>query len=190
MNQCPKLDDNWQANSILPPAPDKKLCDCMVKSRSCVPKSGLSSKKYGDIFSFICTKSPQSCVGINGNATTGIYGAYSMCDDQSKLAFVLDAYYNSQNKAKDACDFSGSAQLVSGSSDSSCSSALASASDVNKKAATATGPVGGGAAKATGTGDSFAMHGAPVARLFSVGDFAIGLYMLVALCVGAGMVVL
>lgn len=189
MNECPKLTDNWRANSALPPSPDQKLCDCMSKSRACLPKSDLSSKKFGDIFSFICTKSPESCVGINGNATTGVYGAYSMCDDKAKLAYVLDAYYSKQNKASTACDFDGSAQVASVNSDSSCSAALASASDVNKKAATATAPVGG-SAKATGTGDSFAVHGAPVARIFSIGDFAVGLYMLVAVGVGAGMVAL
>lgn len=190
MNECPKLTDNWQANKALPPSPDKNLCSCMAKSRACVPKSDLPVKKFGDIFGFICKASPESCVGINGNATTGVYGAYSMCNDQEKLAYVLDAYYTSQKKAKDACDFNGSAQLQTANSDSSCSNALASASDVNKKAATATAPVGGGGAQATSTGDSFAVHGAPVARVFAIGDFAVGLYMLVALCVGAGMVAL
>ncbi|KAG6115237.1 hypothetical protein E4U13_002902 [Claviceps humidiphila] len=190
MNACPKLTDNWRANSVLPPSPDQKLCDCMSKSRSCVPKSDLSAKKFGDIFSFICTKSPDVCAGINANATTGVYGAYSMCDDKAKLAYVLDAYYTKQNKASTACDFDGSAQTASGSADSSCSAPLASASDTNKKIATATGPVGGGAAKATGTDDSFAVHGASMARVFSFGDFAIGLYMLVAVGVGAGMVAL
>ncbi|QPG94115.1 hypothetical protein C2857_004757 [Epichloe festucae Fl1] len=190
MNECPKLTDNWRANKALPPAPDQKLCDCMSKSRACVPKSDLSAKKLSEIFGFICTKSPESCVGINANATTGVYGAYSMCDSQAKLAFVLDAYYNNQKKASTACDFDGSAQTAPGSSDSSCSAALASASDINKKAATATAPVGGGAPKTTSTGDSFAVHGAPVTRLFSIGDFAVGLYMLVAVGVGAGMVAL
>lgn len=190
MNECPKLTDNWQASKALPPTPDKNLCSCMAKSRACVPKSDLSAKKFGEIFGFICKNSKESCVGINGNATTGVYGAYSMCNDQEKLAYVLDAYYNSQKKAKDACDFDGSAQVQTAGSDSSCSNALASASDINKKAATATAPVGGGGAQATTTGDSFAVHGAPVARIFAVGDFAVGLYMLVALCVGAGMVAL
>ncbi|KAG6001351.1 hypothetical protein E4U21_004427 [Claviceps maximensis] len=192
LSTCPKLTDNWRANSALPPAPDQKLCDCMAKSRACVPKSGLSLKKFGDIFSFICTKSPDSCAGINANATTGVYGAYSMCDAQSKLAYVLDAYYTKQNKASTACDFDGSAQTASVSSDSSCSAALASAAEINKKVATATSPVGGGgAAKGSGgNDDSFAVHGASVARLFSIGDFAVGLYMLVAVGVGAGMVVL
>jgi hypothetical protein len=161
----------------------------MAKSRACVPKSGLSVTKFGDIFGFICKNSPESCVGINTNATTGVFGAYSMCNDQEKLAYVLDAYYTNQKKAKDACDFDGSAVLQSANTDSSCSDSLAKASDVNQKAATATAPVGGGA-KATGTSDSFAVHGAPVARIFAIGDFAVGVYMLVALCVGAGMVAL
>ncbi|KAG5949631.1 hypothetical protein E4U53_005802 [Claviceps sorghi] len=190
MSTCPKLTDNWRANSALPPSPDQKLCDCMSKSRSCVPKSGLSVKKYGDIFTFICTKSPESCSGITANATTGVYGAYSMCDAQAKLAYVLDAYYTKQNKASTACDFDGSAQTASGNSDSSCAAALASASDINKKVATATAPVGGGSSKGSDGADSFAVHGASVARMFSIGDFAVGLYMLVAVGVGAGMVVL
>ncbi|KAK9441504.1 beta-1,3-glucanosyltransferase [Metarhizium brunneum] len=191
MNECPKLTDNWQANKALPPTPDKSLCSCMAKSRACVPKSGLAVKKFGDIFGFICKASPESCAGINGNATTGVYGAYSMCSDEEKLAYVLDAYYSSQKKAKDACDFDGSAETQSANSDSSCSDALAKASDTNKKAATATSPIGGGGnAKATSSSDNFAVHGAPVARIFAIGDFAVGLYMLVALCVGAGMVAL
>ncbi|KAF5136960.1 1,3-beta-glucanosyltransferase [Metarhizium anisopliae] len=191
MNECPKLTDNWQANKALPPTPDKSLCSCMVKSRACVPKSGLAVKKFGDIFGFICKASPESCAGINGNATTGVYGAYSMCSDEEKLAYVLDAYYSSQKKAKDACDFDGSAETQSANSDSSCSDSLAKASDTNKKAATATSPIGGGGnAKATSSSDNFAVHGAPVARIFAIGDFAVGLYMLVALCVGAGMVAL
>ncbi|KAG5981706.1 hypothetical protein E4U55_002631 [Claviceps digitariae] len=188
LSTCPPLTDNWRANSALPPTPDQKLCDCMTKSRSCVPKSGLSPKKYGDIFSFICTKSPESCAGINANATSGVYGAYSMCDAQAKLTYVLDTYYNKQKKASTACDFDGSAQVVSGSSDSSCSAPLASASDINNKVATATAPVGG--AMSPGSGDSSAVHGLSVARLFSIGDFAVGMYMLVAVGVGAGMVAL
>ncbi|EFY92020.1 hypothetical protein J3458_019001 [Metarhizium acridum] len=190
MNECPKLTDNWQANKALPPTPDKSLCSCMAKSRACVPKPGLSGDKFGDMFGYICNTSPGSCAGINANATTGVYGAYSMCSDEEKLAYVLDAYYNSQKKAKDACDFDGSAQTQSANSDASCSKALEEASETNKKVATATGPVGGGNAKATSSSDSFAVHGAPVARILAIGDLAVGLYMLVALGVGAGMVAL
>lgn len=192
--KCPDLTSTWQANSALPPAPDSSLCDCMVKTRSCVQSKNLDPKDYGDIFGFICGKAPDVCKGINGNSTTGVYGAYSMCSDSAKLSYVLDAYYNKQNKDSSACDFKGQATLQKAASDSSCDSKLAKASDINKAVATATTPVGGGgatgSAKSTSTSGSFAAPGAPMARAFSVGDFSMGLYTLVAFFVGAGMVAL
>lgn len=183
---CPKLSDTWQANSVLPPSPDASLCKCMVDSRECVPAKSLKEKDFGDIFGFVCGKKPALCAGINGNATTGIYGAYSMCADADKLAFILDAYYQDLDKASDACDFDGDATTQKAASQASCSSALASASAANEKAATATA----GSASSTSTDDSFGNPSAHMARLFSLGDFAVGAYMLVAAGVGAGMVLL
>ncbi|POR32007.1 1,3-beta-glucanosyltransferase [Tolypocladium paradoxum] len=188
LQKCPALSATWKANSVLPPSPDSSLCDCMVKSRSCVQKSGLDPKKYGAMFSFICGAAPEICTAINGNSSTGVYGAYSMCPDSAKLDYVLDAYYNKLNKAAASCDFKGQANVQKGASDSSCDSKLAKASDINKQVATATAPVGG--AKSTSTGNSFAVPGAPMAGAFSVGDYTIGLYMLVAVLAGAGMVAL
>lgn len=187
--QCPDAkSSSWKANSALPPTPDQSLCDCMAKSRSCVKTKNLSVKEYGSIFGFICGEAPEICSGIRANATTGIYGAYSMCPDGDKLDYVLDAYYVKMNKNPSACDFKGKADTQSGSAPSSCSDKLAKASDINRQVATATAPVGGGGA--TATSDSFAVPGAPMARLVSVGDFAMGLYMAVALVVGAAMVAL
>lgn len=138
MGECPALSSNWQANKSLPPTPNQSLCDCMIKSRSCVPKNNLPSEKYGGIFRFICQADKAACAGINGNTTTGVYGAYSMCDDKAKLAYVLDEYYKHQNSATYACDFEGAAQIQSSDNDSSCRDALAKASSANKIAATAT----------------------------------------------------
>ncbi|KAK5996017.1 1,3-beta-glucanosyltransferase [Cladobotryum mycophilum] len=187
---CPALTSTWQAANLLPPTPDTSLCSCMEASRSCVRASGLDSKSYGKIFGYICGKYPDLCVGINGNATTGVYGAYSMCDDGQKLDFVLDAYYAKLNGASTACDFDGQARTISAKNDAKCSSALAAASAINKQAATATAPVGGGGAKPTGTHDNFGVPGAAIARVFSAGDFAVGTYMVVAALVGATMVAL
>ncbi|GJN76491.1 1,3-beta-glucanosyltransferase gas1 [Purpureocillium lilacinum] len=187
--KCPDLSNTWRANSELPPTPDKSLCDCMSKSRSCVSAKDLDPKKYGAMFGFICGADASICSAIQGNATTGVYGAYSMCSDADKLNYVLDAYYSKLNKAKDACDFKGQATTQSPSKDSSCDSKLATASDINKKVATATAPVGGGGASATSS-DSAAGPTTPMGPFFSVGDFAIGAYMLVAGLVGAGMVAL
>ncbi|PHH93111.1 hypothetical protein CDD83_491 [Cordyceps sp. RAO-2017] len=193
-NQPQKCPDpkagSWHANEALPPTPDQSLCDCMVKSRSCVQRSGITPKDYGKIFGYICGAEPEICTGIQGNASTGVYGAYSMCSDSAKLDYVLDTYYTKQKKASTACDFDGKAGVQSGNVESSCSDKLARASDINRQVATATAPVGGGGSSPTETSDSFAVPGAPMVRLFTAGDFAMGLYMAVAVVAGVAMVAL
>jgi hypothetical protein len=191
---CPAVSSTWKVSGDdLPPTPDEDLCDCMVKAASCGPASGLSTKSYGDMFGFICGEKPELCKGINGNATTGVYGAYTGCDAKSKLTYVLDAYYKDQNNAADACDFKGKAETKSGSDDSSCKDSLAEASAHNEKVATATS--GSDAPFSTsdssaGDDEDFAVPGAALMRLFSLGDYAVGLYMVVAVAVGGSMIVL
>ncbi|KAG7418012.1 Glucanosyltransferase-domain-containing protein [Fusarium sp. MPI-SDFR-AT-0072] len=192
---CPEQSKNWKANSVLPPVPDSDLCDCMVKSRSCVPADNLKAKDFNDIFGYICGQDQKICTAINANATAGIYGAYSMCSNEAKLAYILDAYYTSQKSAADACDFKGKATTQKAESQDSCKSALASASKINEEVATATHAV---ASSSTGGSDSssseddknFGLQAASIARVFSLGDFAVGAYMAVAGVVGAGMVLL
>lgn len=194
--ECPAISDDWQAASELPPTPNITLCECMAKSRTCVGAKNLSSKKYADIFDYICGEVPDACTAINGNSTVGNYGAYSMCTDLQKLDYVLDAYYKSQDSASTACDFDGSATTQDAADDSSCTDALKTADDHNDAIATATTAVGDSAA--TGSSDSsnsddnedFGIPGAVIARVFAFGDYAVGLYMVVAMGVGASMVVL
>ncbi|KAI1044383.1 hypothetical protein LB504_013159 [Fusarium proliferatum] len=191
---CPEQSKNWQANSVLPPVPDSSLCECMVKSRSCVPADNLKSKDVTDIFGYICGQDKKICSAITANATAGIYGAYSMCSDEDKLAYILDAYYVSQKSAADACDFKGKATTQKAESQSSCSSALASASKINEEVATATHAVAsestGGSNSSSEDDENFGLQAASIARVFSLGDFAVGAYMAVAGIVGAGMVLL
>lgn len=110
---CPPLSDDWEVSSAaLPPTPDEETCECMFSSLSCVPTPGLDEEQYADIFDYICDAKGGLCKGIQGNATAGEYGAFSMCSAEQKLAYVLDRYYNAQKKAKDACDFRGQATAV------------------------------------------------------------------------------
>jgi hypothetical protein len=191
---CPKQSESWKVNAQLPPTPDSKLCDCMMKSRSCVPADDLKAKDFNNIFGYICGENEKICTAINGNATTGIYGAYSMCDNEAKLAYILDAYYKDQNKAADACDFKGKATTQKAENEDSCKSALESASKVNDKVATATAAVGAsstdGSSSEEEDDESFGLQAASIARVFSLGDYAVGAYMAVAGAVGAGMVLL
>lgn len=122
---CPSVGANWAANTALPPTPDSNICSCMIDSLSCVVASSVTSDDYASLFSYIC--GVIDCSGVNGNATTGNYGAYSPCSDLQKLNFVLDLYYKSQNKNANACNFSGSATLRSATTASTCTAYLSSA---------------------------------------------------------------
>lgn len=177
---CPPLAPNWRVSSSLPPTPNSQACSCMFKSLSCVPKSGLDPKEFGALFNYICGENPDNCKGIEANATSGNYGAFSMCSDAEKLGHVLDAYYKSQRSAASACDFGGKAQVQrAATADAACSSALDSATNV----------VGGGASE-TGKNAAGQLAPAQTTAVLGLGSVAVGLYMLVAAGVGAGMLLL
>ncbi|KAF6800934.1 beta-glucanosyltransferase [Colletotrichum musicola] len=190
--ECPGISSSWEVSGkALPPTPNKSLCECMVKSLSCTPKSGLKASAIGEMFGFICGADAKACSGISANTTTGVYGAYSMCDDEQKLAFVLDAYYKNQNQANTACDFDGQAQTQTpSSSDSSCSSALASAEAANSVAATATTAPDATANPSSSASGNAAAGSLQFQPLFSFGSFAVGAYLVAAGAVGAAMVAL
>ncbi|KAI1454223.1 carbohydrate-binding module family 43 protein [Annulohypoxylon moriforme] len=187
---CPAISDNWKVAGALPPTPDSDLCDCMVSSLSCVPADDLAEKDYGDIFGYICKNDAAACAGIKHDTETGVYGPYGMCNAKDQLAHVLNAYYQNQNSAADACDFNGAAKVVSAKTDSSCQSSLAKANSAVAVAATATA----GSAVASSTSESSENAAAPASvrmtPFLTMGDMAVGLYMLVAMGVGAGMVML
>lgn len=190
--QCPEVGDVWRAHSDLPPTPDEDLCECMVAASSCAPTDDLDPEDFGEIFGFICGADANVCVGINGNATTGVYGAYSMCSDRQKLTYVLGAYYEAQDQAFDACDFDSSAEPKDPSAESSCDDSLAEASSINEEAVTATSALSN--SQSTGGSDEDDDEGAaftatPMFRL-TFGNVAVGLYMVVAMAVGTLMVAL
>lgn len=182
---CPAVGSSWQAHTVLPPTPDSDLCDCMYKSLSCVPSDSLDSSDYGDIFGTVCGLDASLCAGIETNATTGVYGSYSMCPSKQQLAYILDQYYKAQDSASSACDFDGSATTQKASSDSDCKSKIASASSANAVAATATGA----SSSSTGTSTSSSLA-TPMSMksVFSIGDLAVGLYVVVAMAAGGAMV--
>ena len=110
---CPPLSEDWEVSSAaLPPTPDEETCECMFAGLSCVPTPSLDEEQYAGIFDYICDAKGGLCKGIQGNATAGEYGAFSMCNAEQKLGYVLDQYYKQQKEAKDACDFRGQATEV------------------------------------------------------------------------------
>lgn len=171
---CPTINSTWQASDSLPPTPNLAACSCMVNASSCVPASGLKATAYGDIFDYICGKNASLCTDIEGNATTGKYGTYSMCASHDKLAIVLNAYYQNNGQSASACDFNGQAQTQTASkSSSSCASLVPSTSNNSS---------------GSGGNESYAVVGAPLSKVF-VGSVSMGMYMVVAI-LGAGFLTL
>ncbi|KFA69142.1 hypothetical protein S40285_00049 [Stachybotrys chlorohalonatus IBT 40285] len=193
-SDCPARSDHWEAHQVLPPTPDRDLCECAVAASLCGPSGELEDEEMQSIFDFICENDAAACAGINHNATTGVYGAFSMCGQRHKLAYVMGAYYESQNQAADACDHGGLGEVKTNTAESSCEEPLASAAAVNEEAATATEgtprPTGTGSGSNDEDGESFGAPSAVFTRVFALGDVAVGLYMLVAGAAGAAMVML
>ena len=106
LQSCPAVSTAWKATQTpLPPTPNEELCNCMDASAGCVVKDSLSSSKYSDLFGVVCGYT--DCDGLTANATTGKYGAYSVCDAKQQLSFVMDLYYQDQSDKSQACDFDG-----------------------------------------------------------------------------------
>jgi len=188
---CPTVGSDWAASSNLPPAANAQLCSCMVASLSCVASSDLTGNDTATLFSYICGNDNSACDGVASNGTTGVYGAYSMCDSSSQLSFVMNQYYLNQNKASTACDFNGQAKTQSGSTSSSCSALLNQAGTAGTgtvtSAPTATG------ASSSSSGSSSATKGAAanlVIPRFETGILQLGIYVVVAAMAGAGMLIL
>jgi 1,3-beta-glucanosyltransferase GAS1 len=165
----------------------------MVASLTCVVDSSVDSDGIADMFDYIYGLADSSYTsGIATNATSGEYGAYSMCDSSDQLSWALNAYYKVQVAAGNgdsACDFSGSATTQSATTSSgSCSTKLAAigtagTGSVSGSAATATGT-----AKSTSTSGSGAYSNAPTAVF--VGSWQLGAYIVAALVSGGAMLVL
>lgn len=185
---CPAVNEDWQANSVLPPTPDSDLCECMYNSLTCVASSSINGSAYSDIYGYVCGEDESYCAGVTANVTSGVYGAYSMCNSTQMIAYVLDQYYQGQGSDSTACDFDGAATTKAAATASSCSSALASASSANAVAATATaGSSSSGSSNSSSSSSSSIAMPSTHTMLFSIGDMAIGMYMLVAMGAGAAL---
>lgn len=124
---CPSAASTWRASANLPPTPDKGVCDCLYSSLRCVISDDVKSSDYGDLYGTVCGEI--DCSAVSANGTSGTYGSVSFCSDKEKLSYLLNAYYEAQDGHSSACNFDGSASLLSlATVASSCSAAISSVS--------------------------------------------------------------
>jgi hypothetical protein len=166
----------------------------MMSSLSCTAKSSIDNTTFGDHFSYVCGQDPASCTGILANATTGVYGAYSMCTPLQKLSFAFNQYYLRQKKASTACDFGGLAQTQTGSSPDGCAALVSAAGTAGTATVTAVptaaSAVGGSSSGSASSTTSKAAASSVVIPRFEAGLVSLGAYVTFALVAGAGMVLL
>jgi hypothetical protein len=198
---CPTESGDWNAKSSpLPPTPNKQLCQCMFNSITCAPNADISADSIGELFGTVCGLGDGAqCDGIAANATTGDFGAYSMCNSTEKLGWIMDAYYQAQDSTNQAsaCDFDGNAATKSAVSPSGvCQSLMQEAGDAGTGVVT-TQPTatGAGAAANGGSGSKSSASGSKGAASSFRPSYASGNWQAVGLLVlglasGFGMILL
>lgn len=192
LQSCPTVGASWDAKSSpLPPAADSQLCECMYDASACVVAGSLASTKYANLFSTVCGYT--DCSGLTANATTGEYGAYSMCSTKQQLAFALNKYYVEQDRAADACSFSGSATVkASTKATGTCSTQIKEAGTAGTGTVTTenTATADSSSASSTASSSTSSSGAIRVHHSSSFGSFQVAAYIATALLAGVGMIAL
>ncbi|KAJ5286712.1 hypothetical protein N7478_002398 [Penicillium angulare] len=190
---CPATTSDWHAATALPPAINNDLCSCMYDSLSCVPVSDISEKQSQNAYDYIGGKDKSAFDGVSGNGKTGVYGAYSGCSANQRLAWAMDQFYSKSGASASACDFSGAGTTKKASTASSCKSQLTAAGTAGTGTVDATLQASGtGASGSGGSGSTSSAAGVALSapQAVNVGLLQTSLYGLVALATGVFMIAL
>ena len=192
---CPTENQSWEAVPSLPPSPNTAVCSCMVSNLTCVAKSTLSDDAIQSQFAYICSPTlGHNCLGVTANGTTGIYGAYSMCNATQRLSYAFNQYYLSQvasnTQNNDPCDFSGAAQKVSPKIASGCGAVISQAGSAGTGVITNAPTATGGSSGSGSTSTSKAAAGVVSVPALDFGMIKLAAYVSTAVLVGAGLVMI
>ncbi|KAA6408924.1 MAG: glycoside hydrolase family 72 [Lasallia pustulata] len=194
---CPTTGVAWEAATALPPTPNQQLCSCMLPALSCIAKPNSNDTAVESLFAEVCGLVQGVCDGITANGTTGVYGAYSVCNGTEQLSWAFNAYYQNQKGTQnnDACDFNGAATTQAAASPTgSCSSLISQAGSAGTGTVTSvpsgTGSGSGSSSSGKATATKKGAAGMVTVPSFSFGMLSLGVYVMAAAMVGAGMVLL
>jgi len=189
---CPSVGE-WAAEATpLPPQPNDQLCKCMYDSLTCVVNDSVDEEDYGDLFGIVCgLKDGEACRGIAKNATTGVYGAYGMCNAKEQLGFALNQYAKSQLDGN-GCNFSGSARATQAKATqaSECRALVSQAGSAGTGTVTSVPTGAGGSNNGPAATSSKGAAGVLSVPRFESGMLQLGAYLFVAGVSGMAMILL
>lgn len=185
---CPVTGVNWKASTDLPPTPDEDVCDCLDISLECVVSDDVSSDDYADLFNYLC--SDMDCSDITSNGTTGDYGPYAYCDSKLKLSYLMNKYYESEDKHSSACSFSGSATLTSTDSSASTCKAVLSSASISASTTSASTQSGSSQSSSSSTSSSSKKSSATILKPSFNSNTMIVTSVLTFFFIGCGMVII
>ena len=190
LQSCPSVGSGWEAKaSPLPPSPNSELCSCMSAAAKCVVKDSLASSKYSDLFGVVCGYT--DCSGVTANATTGKYGAYSMCGAKDQLNFIINRYYEEQGSKASACSFGGSATVTSTTEAmGTCKALMSQAGSAGTGTVTSQPTASGAAAGVSGSASTSKGAAVVVSPGMVGGGWQVGVYVVSAVMAGVGMILL
>jgi X8 domain len=109
----------------LPPTPNGHLCTCMMQNAECVQKENatvdksppnkpnflISGLELADsaLYERVCGSDTTDarCVGSTTDTSVGRYGAFSVCNKDQRISWVLNRHYLSQKRDQSACTLLG-----------------------------------------------------------------------------------
>ncbi|GAV51968.1 hypothetical protein ZYGR_0AF04400 [Zygosaccharomyces rouxii] len=110
MSECPNdvsaanTHETWKASVELPPSPNAEICKCLEQVLPCLVSPFTSSWNYQDHFDYACSQ--VDCRDITTDGETGVYGEFSYCIPEQKLALEISKMYHTKNHPTGFCPMS------------------------------------------------------------------------------------
>lgn len=100
---CPSSStlNNWRASAKIPPRPDDDKCDCLAKILPCQVIPFEDPRSYKELFDIVCNK--VNCSDIGSDGKEGLYGEFSDCTVEQKLALQISKLYAQQKDGTAIC---------------------------------------------------------------------------------------
>lgn len=129
INPATNMSSTVEIAPAFPAVPNQRLCSCMVERLNCVVPADvdMSTDKMRGAVASICSTNPLFCQAVQGNSTTGIYGAFLGCSLVEVGSWIFTkAVENKGNDSAICKSLSGNTQIPTSisSQDSDCQSLL------------------------------------------------------------------